>query len=223
MMRRIGVVAIGGLGVAACTSGNLAQMEVKPTPMSLAVESEPSGAEAKLAGGEACKTPCTLPVTAGANGVTVTYSLPGYRTETVQVDVVPPSTAGEAPRLDPNPALAELEPAPAAAKRRPVATHRRSKPASTAAAPAAGASPTAHKRPATVNRARPSLEPAAAPAPAAAEPPAPAPAAAAPAAASPWPGTPGQPAPTAGTAPAAPWPNTAPPPAAGAAPAPAQQ
>ena len=112
-MRRALMLAICGVSLSACTSSNLLQLESKPATVSLALESQPPGAEAKLASGASCTTPCTLPVTAAAGGVAVTYSLPGYKTQTVQVDVVPSATAAEGPRLEPNPALVELEQAPA--------------------------------------------------------------------------------------------------------------
>jgi hypothetical protein len=132
-----------------------------------------------------------LPVTAGTGAVSVTYALAGYKTQTVQVDVVPPAIAGESPRLDPNPAMVELEQAPPPVKRRGAAARKRSAPPAAAAAATTEAKPkpATRKRPVTVKRASPALPPApaeAAPAPAPAAPPPPA--AAAPA--SPWPDTP---------------------------------
>jgi hypothetical protein len=111
-------------------------------------ESEPAGAEAKTSTGQACRTPCSLAVT--ASEFTVNFSLPGYQSQTVPVRVVSSAdprdatTEGEMPpaRLVPNPVFVELQPAPAAppARRRPTPVAKPKpapKPAPTAMAPAA--------------------------------------------------------------------------------------
>jgi outer membrane biosynthesis protein TonB len=128
---------------------------------SLAVESDPPGAQAS-AGGASCVTPCRLAV-AVTGPFNVNVALNGYLPQSIPVRVVQPDdprlgstediNAG-AVRLDPNPVYVELErappPAPPAAKKKP-------------------------KRPVVSSR-----QPAPAPAPAAAQAPAPAPAPSAP-------------------------------------------
>jgi hypothetical protein len=144
---------------------------------SLAVESDPPGAEARASSGATCRTPCRLNVTA-SDALTVNIALNGYVPQSVPVHVMKPddprlgsdeSAGGEA-RLDPNPVYVELERAPAApappAKkkaRKPPATASRSVPA-TAATPAPAAAPQAPTTAVAPNSA--------APPPASAQPPA---------------------------------------------------
>ena len=87
--------------------------------VSLTIESDPPGADAKTSTGASCRTPCMIPVAAGE--FTVSYSLPGYLPQvipvrprvpdTVQIDV---EAGGALPAADltPNPVYAQLEPAP---------------------------------------------------------------------------------------------------------------
>jgi hypothetical protein len=165
-MRRILAVAVCGLSLGACTGSDLLRFETRPSQVTLRIESEPPGADARI-GGATCKTPCALPVTATTGQVNVAYSLQGYESVAVPVQVLPSLDGGV--RLDPNPVLVELDALPARAVRRaPPKQPAARKPAARRTAPA----------PAT---------PEAAPAPAAT--PAPAPAAAP----SPWPPAPGQP------------------------------
>lgn len=142
---RISVVVATGLGlatslgVAGCSS--MSSMDVfKTTPpqITLQLDSEPGGADATTSIGPGCKTPCSVSVPATEN-FTVTYTLNNYQPETIPVTVV--AQPGEAPLLDPNPAVAELQPAapvakPKAKKRASHAT-RAPKPAATAPASAA--------------------------------------------------------------------------------------
>jgi hypothetical protein len=108
--------------------------------ITLNVESDPPGAEARIGTGAACKTPCKLPVQAGGD-FAVNYTLAGYLPQSVPVHVVPPEDprfgGDSTARVDPNPVFAVLEkappPPPPARKRAPA---KKRPPAPTAAAPA---------------------------------------------------------------------------------------
>jgi hypothetical protein len=114
----------------------------EPKPVTLQIESVPPGADVKTSLGQACKTPCTLPLTPDA-GFTATYDLKGYKSETVSLDVA--KIDGQT-RIDPNPLLVELEALPPAAKRRGAPAARtpvaRKKPAKKPAAKPASVSST---------------------------------------------------------------------------------
>lgn len=90
--------------------------------VSLTIESDPPGADAKTSLGASCRTPCMIPVP-GDREFTVNYSLPGYLPQVIpvrpgvlgnsQIDVA----GGYAddvrpPELTPNPVYAQLQPAP---------------------------------------------------------------------------------------------------------------
>lgn len=93
--------------------------------VSLTIESDPPGADAKISIGPSCRTPCMIPVPAD-RAFTVNYSLPGYLPQVVQVaprggadvalDVAggagASETYGAQPELAPNPVYAQLQPAP---------------------------------------------------------------------------------------------------------------
>ena len=111
-----------------------------PAATTMQFESEPAGAEARTSLGQACRTPCTLAVT--ASEFTVSFSLPGYQPQTVPVRVVASAdgrSGGPAPRAEPGfrriaaggrrPPVAR-KPAPAKKKPRPAP-----RPAPTAMAP----------------------------------------------------------------------------------------
>ena len=90
--------------------------------VSLMIESDPPGADAKLSLGPSCRTPCMIPVPAD-RPFTVNYSLNGYLPQVVQVgprggaDVNVDVASGvsesgaSAPELAPNPVYAQLQPA----------------------------------------------------------------------------------------------------------------
>jgi hypothetical protein len=82
------------------------------TEVSVSVESEPAGAEARASsGGQTCRTPCTLRVP--AQDFSVTFTLEGYQPETVPVrvvDVRSDAETGAAISVEPNPVVAELRP-----------------------------------------------------------------------------------------------------------------
>src|SRR4051812_34206966 len=90
--------------------------------VSLTIESDPPGADAKTSLGPSCRTPCMIPVPADRE-FTVNYSLPGYLPQVVPVrpaggevttDVAGGSGTnyGVQAELAPNPVYAQLQPAP---------------------------------------------------------------------------------------------------------------
>ena len=89
--------------------------------VSLTIESDPPGADAKTSLGASCRTPCMIPVAADRE-FTVSYALNGYLPQVVPVrrecpngQVRARSRGGGAvrrPDLTPNPVYAQLEPAP---------------------------------------------------------------------------------------------------------------
>jgi PEGA domain len=108
MSRVIAVMACGFM-LAACstTMPSLDFMKSAPQAESLAIESEPPGAEAKTSLGQSCRTPCQLSVQPGSE-FSVTLSLSGYQPQTVSVRPEAEGAAA-APRLAPNPVHADLE------------------------------------------------------------------------------------------------------------------
>lgn len=98
--------------------------------VSLTVESDPPGADARTSIGPTCRTPCMIPVPAD-QPFTVTYSLNGYISQSVEVRPRPTDptrpeveTGGAAASAEvtPNPVYVQLDPAPppAPTKRRPL-------------------------------------------------------------------------------------------------------
>jgi hypothetical protein len=108
MSRVIAVMACGFM-LAACstTMPSLDFMKSAPQAESLAIESEPPGAEAKTSLGQNCRTPCQLSVQPGSE-FSVTLALSGYQPQTVSVR---PEAEGAtaAPRLAPNPVQVDLQ------------------------------------------------------------------------------------------------------------------
>jgi hypothetical protein len=97
--------------------------------VSLTIESDPPGADAKTSLGASCRTPCMIPVAADRE-FTVSYALNGYLPQVIAVTPRTPETTRLEPEiggtpplpdLSPNPVFAQLEPAP------PPAPTRRSK------------------------------------------------------------------------------------------------
>jgi hypothetical protein len=141
MSRVIAVVACG-LMLAACsaTMPSLDFLKSAPQSETLAIASEPPGAEAKTSLGQSCRTPCQLSVQPGSE-FSVTLGLSGYQSQTVSVR---PEADGSTPRLAPNPVQVTLQAVkppkkPIAKQKTPVATAAR--PA--APPPMASAAPTA--------------------------------------------------------------------------------
>lgn len=115
MSRGIAIAACGVM-LAACSS--MPSMDIvgsTPPVTAVQLESEPPGAEAKTSLGPACRTPCAIELPA-AGDFSVTFSLAGYKPETVAVRIQPPvdrvdDEVGGVPIaiLDPNPVYAELQ------------------------------------------------------------------------------------------------------------------
>ena len=101
-----------------------------PKPISLQLESRPPGADAKTSLGPGCRTPCAVPITAGAD-FTVTFTLAGHQPQTVPVQVL------EDTKLAPNPAYAELEVITGTVKSKPFKRKPRVAAAPAIAAPSA--------------------------------------------------------------------------------------
>ena len=127
MSRLIAVVAWGFM-LAACSATmpnlNLDFMKSAPQAETLAIESEPPGAEAKTSLGQSCLTPCQLSVQPGSE-FSVMLALKGYQSQTVSV--CPEAEGATAPpRLRPNPVHVDLQAVtpkkPIARKKKPVAT-----------------------------------------------------------------------------------------------------
>lgn len=145
MIRVIAVVA-GGLMLAACsaTMPSLDFLKSAPQSETLAIASEPPGAEAKTSLGQSCRTPCQLSVQPGSE-FSVTLALSGYQSQTVSVR---PEADGSTLRLAPNPvhvALQTVKPPkkPIAKTKTPVATAARpaAPPPMASAAPAPSLAP----------------------------------------------------------------------------------
>jgi hypothetical protein len=173
IMYRVIAVLACGVSLAACSSSWMPSFEMPSFrgggggAASLAVESDPPGAQAS-AGGVSCVTPCRL--TVAANGpFNVNVALNGYAPQSVPIRVMQPDDprlgteemGSGGVRLDPNPVYVELEraaaPPPPAAKKKPKRpqTSSRQAPPAAAQAPAPSAPTTA---------AAPAMAPAPAPA-----------------------------------------------------------
>jgi hypothetical protein len=114
-------------------------MKSAPQAESLAIESEPPGAEAKTSLGQSCRTPCQLSVQPGSE-FSVTFALSGYQPQTVSVR---PEAEGAiaAPRIAPNPVHVDLQ--AVALPKKPVAKKKKLVAAAVhPAAPMASAAPT---------------------------------------------------------------------------------
>ena len=146
-MSRVVAITACGLMLAACSAAMPSLDFLKSAPQSetLAIESDPPGAEAKTSLGQSCRTPCQIAVQPGSE-FSVTLALSGYQPHTVSVR---PDAEGTTPRLAPNPVsvtLQAVKPAknPPAKKKTPVAAATR--PA--APPPMASAAPTSAPAPA---------------------------------------------------------------------------
>ena len=158
-MSRVTAVIAGGFMLAACstTMPSLDFLKSAPQSETLAIESEPPGAEAKTSLGQSCRTPCQLAVQPGSE-FSVMLALSGYQPQTVSVR---PEAEGASvpPRLAPNPVQVTLQ--AVTPPKKPVA--KKKKPVVAAARPAASppvASTTPTVAPAPAARAAPTLTPA---------------------------------------------------------------
>jgi hypothetical protein len=157
MSRVIAIVACG-LMLSACSSSWTPSMPSMPSfsdwglkpsssgpqQVTLNVESDPPGADAKSSSGGSCRTPCALALQASGD-FTVNVTLNGYLPQSVPVKMVPPedprfaSEGGQqGARVDPNPIFVELERAPAPAPpahKKPPAKKRTTAQKTTASAP----------------------------------------------------------------------------------------
>ncbi len=148
---RISVIA-GATLLAGCSTswmpswnlGSIGSTFSRNTDVSLTIESDPPGADARTSVGPGCRTPCMIPVP-GDREFTVTYTLNGFLPMTVSVrpseaprsDFGSPSTV----ELTPNPVYAQLEraPPPAPIKRQHPRPKKKAAPKAPATAPGAPA------------------------------------------------------------------------------------
>ena len=119
-IRHVIAAAACALGLAACSSSNAdlwvpswTAFGVKPTTVSVTIESEPAGAEARTTQGLTCLTPCTLSVPPSEE-FSISYTLAGYVPQSVSVRPVEPEPSKfgppPVPGLTPNPVMAQLKP-----------------------------------------------------------------------------------------------------------------
>lgn len=167
-MYRVIVVVACGFALTACSSSWMPSFEMPSFggggsgPVSLAVESDPPGAQAS-AGGVSCVTPCRLNVP-GNGPFNVTVALNGYAPQSIPVRVVQPDDprlgweemGSGGVRLDPNPVYVELEraapPAPPPPKKkpkRPAVSSRQTAPIAAQAPAPVPSAPTTAVAPAT--------------------------------------------------------------------------
>jgi hypothetical protein len=134
-MTRVAVAMAGALCLAGCSSFSagdfMPSLPLSGGTIPLQLDSTPPGAEARTSLGAACRTPCTVAVPV-QEGLTVTFALAGYDSQTIPISLrrstplgSDPSSSG-AVQLAPNPVLAELEPAAVAPA--PVAKKKPAKP-----------------------------------------------------------------------------------------------
>ena len=109
-MHKAFVLVVGGLLVSGCS--NIPGQGGDPAKIRF--ESNPVGADASLASGGTCRTPCALPAPDKTGAYAVTFSLTGYYPETLGVRVTrdkPSWFASETVTIDPNPVSTMLQPA----------------------------------------------------------------------------------------------------------------
>jgi hypothetical protein len=165
-MRRVIVIVASGLALAGCASGGGTPdwfPRFEPAPVSVQLESQPAGAEAKTSTGQSCQTPCAVAMPPDKE-FSVTFSLAGYQQQTIPVQMgKPEGDAFAEASLQPNPVAVELaaapktpakrkparKPAATASTVRPAARPAAARPAARPAAPRP-ASPAATSQPATV-------------------------------------------------------------------------
>ena len=112
-MRRVFVIAVAGMGLAGCSSFSLDSFKSAPPTVQVALESVPSGAEARTSTGQTCKTPCSIAVPADTTGLSVTFTMNKFQPASVPVQVINNPgdfTTAASTTVDPNPVIAELKP-----------------------------------------------------------------------------------------------------------------
>jgi len=146
-MHRVILLAMAGVGLTGCSSFSLDSFKSTPPPVQVALESIPSGAEARTSTGQTCKTPCSVSVPAANAGFSVTFAMDKFHPETVPVQVINipgDFTTPASTKIDPNPVIAELKPAgppPKPVRAKPRKPKPRKTATTTAPAPTAAASP----------------------------------------------------------------------------------
>jgi hypothetical protein len=148
-MYRVIAVLSAGLVVAACSSDSSKLFGFEPAKETLRLESNPPGADAKIASGETCRTPCALAVPVD-KAFSVTFTLAGYQpaTEEIQIAGMGDGTA----QLRPNPVIAELTAVPPPKKKTPARKQAakpkpQAKPVAAAPPPAVSAPPPPSQQP----------------------------------------------------------------------------
>ncbi|MGH6769088.1 MAG: PEGA domain-containing protein [Xanthobacteraceae bacterium] len=125
-MSRVIAVTACGFALAACSMSmpSFDFFRSSPPTEVLRIESEPPGADARIAEGQSCRTPCELTVPATGE-VAVSFDLAGYQSQTIAVrsEAAPAASYAAAEpttaRMQPNPVYAELQPnVPPRAKKR---------------------------------------------------------------------------------------------------------
>jgi hypothetical protein len=117
-VRFLGVGAIWlsllcGLGASGCGISQQGLLMSEPNaaiaPMSLIVDSVPSGAEARIRDGSSCHTPCELSIMP-MGPFMVDFTLQGYEPQSAEVILAPidPEDISAGIRLDPSPLTVEL-------------------------------------------------------------------------------------------------------------------
>jgi hypothetical protein len=114
-LRRTGAVAmtlLWGAGMAGCgisPSALTSEPKSAIAPMSLTMQSVPSGAQAQIHGGSSCRTPCELTVRPTGPFV-VEFTLSNHEPQSVQVVLAAsnPEDISAGIRLDPNPVTVTL-------------------------------------------------------------------------------------------------------------------
>ena len=161
MSRIIAGMACGFM-LAACstTMPSLDFIKSAPEAESLAIESEPAGAEAKTSLGQSCRTPCQLSVLPGSE-FSVTLALSCYWPQTVSVRPEAGGATAAAPRLAPNPVHVDLQAVappkkPVAKKKKLVAAALRPAAAALMAAAAPRSAPAPTSAPSTLTEMAPS-------------------------------------------------------------------
>jgi hypothetical protein len=150
-MTRVAVIIAASLALAGCSSFSVGDWVPGMSSgggggagIPLALDSDPPGAEARTSAGPGCRTPCTVAVPP-ADGLTVTFALPGYETQTVPIEVLPGNTDPQfspSIALSPNPVMAMLQPAAPASKKKGKPKPRTTAPAGARSAPAPAATGT---------------------------------------------------------------------------------
>jgi hypothetical protein len=131
-VRPLGAIALSllcGLGAAGCGISEQGLLMSEPnaaiSPMSLRVDSVPSGAQAQVRDGSSCRTPCEISVTP-MGPFMVDFALKGYEPQSAEVILAAdnPEDISAGIRLDPNPLTVTLTAIPrpsAPARTKPIA------------------------------------------------------------------------------------------------------